>query len=88
MQNEPIEIPTGCASPEDLSAYVDGFLKAQAVAAALIADHLRTLGYEGAHALVAEVLKLQRYRFYAEDDGDGDAAPVSCPACGRLMPPP
>ncbi len=86
MQNEPIAIRTGCVSREDLSAYVDGFLKAQAVAAVLIADHLRTLGYEGAHALVAEVLKLQRYRFYSEDDGD--AASVSCPACGRLMPPP
>ncbi len=86
MQNEPIEIRTGYASHEDLLAYADGFLKAQAVAAALIADHLRTLGYEGANALVAEVLELQRYRFYSE--ADGDAAPVSCPACGRLMPPP
>ena len=86
MQNEPIEIHTGYARREDLSAYVDGFLKAQAVIAALIADHLRTLGYEGANALVAEVLELQRYRFYSEDDGD--AASASCPACGRLMPPP
>ena len=83
MQNEPIEIRTSYASREDLSIYVDGFLKGQAVAASLIADYLRTLGYEGANALVAEILELKRYRFYSEDDVD--ASSVSCPAYGRLM---
>ena len=86
QQHELIEIRTGYATHEDLSAYVDGFLKGQAVAASLVADQLATLGYEGVHALVVEILKLQRYRFYSKDDLD--AASVSCPACGRLTSPP
>lgn len=81
QQHEPIEIHTNYASREDLSAYVDGFLEGQAVAAAIIADHLATLGYDGVHPLVAETLELRRYRFLSDAD---DA--LSCPACGRLMP--
>ena len=85
QQHEPIEIRTSYATREDLSAYVDGFLKGQAVAASLVADHLTTLGYEDVHALVVEILELRRYRFYSKDDVD--VASVSCPACGRLTPP-
>ena len=86
QQHEPIVIPTGCARPEDLSIYVDGFLKGQAVALSLIVQHLSDLGFRGAGLLVEEVLEQRRYRFQSRD-GDGHDGWVPCPACGRLGPP-
>ncbi len=83
QQREPIVIRTGYASHADLSIYVDGFLKGQAVALSLIAQRLSDLGFQGAGRLVEEVLEQRRYRFQSRDD-DGHDGWVPCPACGRL----
>ena len=86
QQEEPIVIRTDYTSPEELTIYADGFLKGQAVAAALIGERLSALGFEGANALLVDTLESRRYRFQAKDD---DAVPVAqCPSCGGLMPPP
>ena len=86
QQHEPIVIPTGYARPEDLSIYVDGFLKGQAVALSLIAQRLSDLGFRGADLLVEDVLERRRYRFQGQ--GDAHDGWVLCHACGRLAPPP
>lgn len=86
QQHEPIVIPTGYTGHADLSIYVDGFLKGQAVALSLIAQRLSDLGFRGADRLVEEVLERRRYRFQGQ--GDAHDGWVLCPACGRLSPPP
>ena len=86
MHHEDIVIHTGYSSRDDLSIYVDGFLKGQAAAGALIAEHLASLGFDGAHALVTDVLELKRYRFLSK--GESDEGAVPCPVCGRLTPSP
>ena len=86
QEHEPTVIRTGYNTREDLSIYIDGFLKGQAVAAALIGERLVGRGFHGVESLVAEVLELRRYRFHARDD-DADGGRVPCPACGRLAPP-
>ena len=86
QQHEPIVIPTGYASRDDLAVYVDGFLKGQAVALSLIAQRLSDLGFRRADRLVEEVLERRRYRFQAS--GDARDGWVLCPSCGRLAPPP
>ena len=86
QQHEPTVIRTGYTGREDLSIYADGFLKGQAVAAALIGERLTNLGFAGVNALVVDTLESRRYRFHSKDDDAG--APAQCPACGRLMPPP
>ncbi len=61
-------------------------LDSQAAAGALIAEHLASLGFDGAHALVTDVLELKRYRFLSK--GESDEGAVPCPVCGRLTPSP
>ena len=86
QQHKPTVIRTDYISRDDLAIYADGFLKGQAVAAALIGERLSALGFAQANALLVEVLESQRYRFHAKED---DAGPVAqCPSCGGLMPPP
>ena len=87
QQEEPIVIRTDYTSPEELTIYADGFLKGQAVAAALIGKRLSALGFEGANALLVDTLESQSYRFLSKDD-DGDGVTVPCPFCGRLLAPP
>ena len=86
QQHEPIVIRTDYTSSEDLSSYVDGFLKGQAVAVSLIGEQLISLGFAGANALMVDILEWRRYQFRSKDD-DPEGVSVSCPACGRLMPP-
>ena len=82
QQHEPTVIRTGYTSRKDLTIYADGFLKGQAVAAALIGERLSALGFAGANGPLVDTLELCRYRFHSEaDDADGASAP--CPACGR-----
>ena len=87
QRHEPTVIRTGCASRGDLTIYADGFLKGQAVAAALIGERLSALGFDGANALLVDTLESQSYRFLSKDD-DGDGVTAPCPFCGRPLPPP
>ena len=50
QQHEPTAIRTDYTGREDLSIYADGFLKGQAVAAALISERLTNLGFAGVNA--------------------------------------
>ena len=86
QQHDPIVIRTDYTSSEDLSIYVDGFLKGQAVAVSLIGEQLISLGFAGANALMVDILEWRRYQFRTKDD-DLEGVSVPCPACVRLMPP-
>ena len=66
QQEEPTVIRTDCTNSEELTIYADGFLKGQAVAAALIGERLSALGFAGANALLADTLASRRYRFHAK----------------------
>ena len=85
QQHEPTVIRTGYTGREDLSIYADGFLKGQAVAAALIGERLTNLGFAGVNALVVDTLESRRYRFLSKDD-DAESGSSHCSACGRPMP--
>ena len=84
---EPAVIRTGYTSRDDLTIYVDGFLKGQAVAVSLIGERLRNLGFAGANALLVDTLESRRYRCHSKDDDDKGGSD-QCPCCGRLLPPP
>ena len=87
QEQEPTVIRTDYISPDDLTIYADGFLKGQAVAAALIGERLSALGFAGATVLLVDTLESRHYRFHSKDDAtEGEKVP--CPWCGRLMPPP
>ena len=86
QQHEPTVIRTDCTSKKDLSIYVDGFLKGQAVAAAVIGERLVTEGIEEANALLVDTLESRLYRFLSKDDG-AEGGSAQCPFCGRLIPP-
>ena len=93
QQKEPTVIRTGYTCRDDLIIYADGFLKSQAVAAALIGERLSALGFAGANRLLVDRLELRRYRFrfrfrFRSKDDDADRASAPCPACGRPTLPP
>ena len=67
-QHEPTIIRTDYTSREDLAIYVDGFLKGQAVAAALVGERLTNLGFAGANALLVDTLEARHYRFHSKGD--------------------
>ena len=79
---KPTVIRTGYTSREGLTIYADGFLKGQAVAAALIGERLTNLGFAGMNDLVVDRLESRRFRFHSKDD-DAESASASCPFCGR-----
>ena len=87
QQHEPTVIRTDYASREDLTIYVDGFLKGQAVAAVLIGERLTNLGFEEVNALLVDTLEERHYRFHSKDDYADEGGSTQCPFCGRLMPP-
>ena len=86
QQEEPTVIRTDYTGHEELTIYADGFLKGQAVAAALIGERLSALGFAGANALLVDTLESRHYRFHAREDDTGPMA--QRPSGGGLMPPP
>ena len=86
QQEEPTVIRTDYTRHDELTIYADGFLKGQAVAAALIGERLSALGFTEAKALLADALESRRYRFHTKED---DAGPVDQPPSGGgIRPPP